>query len=405
MAAGAEVGHAAFPVDNEDFPEMPEISTVYATGSVHAPPLAPMVQLAQQFARTATGVASGGDGAGVASDGDGAGVASGGDGAGVAEPLEPAASTRAGLADGADGAAATPATEATAKAAASGDVCELVVIGAGPHSLTLMLRLLEEDPDLLDEGLRAKLSMDDPATVANLGSWPYVKSRVTATMRSASARADLARKTVRKFSAKAEKAKSGKKNSSKKSMSGANAMGCLERHYSSTPVKIEDLKTRKVRVIDQHGAWMSEWHKNFEAYRIPHLRSAADVHPGPHDMRELLAYAHITHRNLNSHDLVNMISMERDNVFKGPYALPSTSIFHDYCKKLITSYDIEDAVDAGYVEKVQRHGPSLYELYLGDGTRICTKRVVCALGPNLRKDLLFWEHVRRALPATYVLHL
>lgn len=43
--------------------------------------------------------------------------------------------------------------------AASDDAAELVIIGAGPHGLTLLLRLLEDDPDLLDEGHRAELSM------------------------------------------------------------------------------------------------------------------------------------------------------------------------------------------------------------------------------------------------------
>jgi hypothetical protein len=32
-----------------------------------------------------------------------------------------------------------------------GEILELMVIGAGPHGLTLLLRLLEEDPDLLSE--------------------------------------------------------------------------------------------------------------------------------------------------------------------------------------------------------------------------------------------------------------
>ena len=48
---------------------------------------------------------------------------------------------------------------------------ELLVIGAGPHGLTLMLRLLEEEPELLTEGARATLAMDDYATTAALGSW------------------------------------------------------------------------------------------------------------------------------------------------------------------------------------------------------------------------------------------
>ena len=35
--------------------------------------------------------------------------------------------------------------------------------------------------------------------------------------------------------------------------------------------------------------------------------------------------------------------------------------------------------------------PASYTLKLGSGERVHTKRVVCAMGPNLRKDKLFWE--------------
>ena len=63
--------------------------------------------------------------------------------------------------------------------------------------------------------------------------------------------------------------------------------------------------------------WCTFRHRNFAAYKIPHLRSPADVHPGPHDMRELLGFAHVTQRNGNDFDLTTMISMPRDDVFKG----------------------------------------------------------------------------------------
>jgi hypothetical protein len=74
-------------------------------------------------------------------------------------------------------------------------------------------------------------------------------------------------------------------------------------------------------VVDAHGEWLHEWRRNFAAYQIAHLRSDAGIHPGPHDFRELLAFAHVTHRNSNDYDLVNMVSMPRDNVYKGPYAM------------------------------------------------------------------------------------
>lgn len=221
-------------------------------------------------------------------------------------------------------------------------------------------------------------------------------------MKSHAARTDLARRTVRKFAAAAKstagagtkggKGKGGKGGKGKSKTGGTSATGALGRNYGTRPVPLELLKAGKVKVIDRHGSWMAEWHKNFAAYRIPHLRSAADVHPGPHDMRELLAYAHLTHRNLNEYDMVNMVAMKRDTVFKGPYTLPSTSIFRDYCGKLIKTYAVEDAVNAGEVAHVRRHSSDLYELELSGGEVVRTKRVVCALGPNLRKDLMFWEH-------------
>lgn len=71
------------------------------------------------------------------------------------------------------------AAPAVARAAAGEDAgpadpVELLIIGGGPHGLTLMLRLLEEEPELLTEGARATLAMDDFPTVAALGSW-YVQ--------------------------------------------------------------------------------------------------------------------------------------------------------------------------------------------------------------------------------------
>ena len=60
---------------------------------------------------------------------------------------------------------------------------DLVVIGAGPHALTLVLRLLELEPDMLTEGKRASLSMDEAAINTQLGSWPYIKGRATAVMK------------------------------------------------------------------------------------------------------------------------------------------------------------------------------------------------------------------------------
>lgn len=145
-------------------------------------------------------------------------------------------------------------------------------------------------------------------------------------------------------------------------------------------------------------------------------------------MRELLAFAHITHRNLNHHDLVNMIGLPRDEAFLGPFVMPSASLFRDYCHHLIGSYGIRHVVRKAYVTGVEclhseadkvggdahtdtdcgdsanpdnpqsddhrtasNGGTARYKLKLGGGEILLAKRVVCALGPNLRQDGMHWE--------------
>ena len=164
---------------------------------------------------------------------------------------------------------------------------ELVILGAGPHGLTLLLRLHDEEPDLLPEGTRANLAMNDTATVNTLGSWPYLKARVSAVCRSAHA------KTSMKQPGKCIPVGLSPETATLKTsrMRGKrNVLHTVTRADGSTAVPLSLLKTGAVEVIDTHGEWLSEWHHNFAAFRIQHLRSAADVHPGPHDMRELMAY-------------------------------------------------------------------------------------------------------------------
>ena len=71
--------------------------------------------------------------------------------------------------------------------------------------------------------------------------------------------------------------------------------------------------------------------------------------------------------------------------------MPSASLFKDYCNHLIKAYKLEDVVKKGYATSVVRESPNLYTVQLGDGGSIQARRVVCALGPNLRKEKMFWE--------------
>lgn len=239
--------------------------------------------------------------------------------------------------------------------------------------------------------------MNEVATVNALGTWPYVKARVAALTHGASARTKHAVDTIR---AKSKGVASvtpsgggarGNRCVNRRPRAGAKMSGTLPRHCGTPAVPASLLKSGAIEVIDAHGEWLCEWDRNFEAFRIPHLRSAADVHPGPHDMRELMVFADLTHKSLNSHDLVHMAAMRRNKAYKGPYVMPSTAMFREFVDKLIDGYDVRDSVTKGKAAAISPCGQGHYAVRLESGRVVRTKRVVCALGPNLRRDKMFWE--------------
>ena len=107
---------------------------------------------------------------------------------------------------------------------------ELVVIGAGPHALSLCARLVDDEPDLITECERA---------------WMMRRAK---RMRPHS--------EVRKH-LKLRLGKDGGK-------------------------RWHDI-SKSTLVIDCHGRWMEQWRRDFEAYDIKWLRSHEHLHPDPFD--------------------------------------------------------------------------------------------------------------------------
>ena len=89
---------------------------------------------------------------------------------------------------------------------------ELVIVGAGPHALALLSRILEDEPDEIGDFF------------IGLGSAP---------------------KSIRVSKTK-----------------------CF-RHRDKK--KVRDIM-KNITVIDPHGTWMGQWAKQFAALKIPHLR-------------------------------------------------------------------------------------------------------------------------------------
>ena len=254
---------------------------------------------------------------------------------------------------------------------ADDEVLRLAIVGAGPHALSLLCRLIEDEPDLLDEGTRAKMA-------AKAGSKARPHTR------------------VRKLLA-------GKRG------------GAAER-------------LRGVRVIDMHGRWLAQWESDFAALEIAHCRSHADLHPCPCDFQSLRVWAEMHKR---SAEMWHMQYIDREACrrqgYAGPYVLPGSTLFIDFCRAMVDRYRLGSVVRQGTVESIvaveadgttttaaaaEPAGESdasavpaasgrVFSLTLADGSTLRARRVVCAMGPGpafagMRAHLPWWCDELRA---------
>ena len=172
---------------------------------------------------------------------------------------------------------------------------DLVVVGAGPHSLSLLTRLADDEPDLMTEAERGKMM--------------------------------LRHKTMRPHSA-------------------------VRRHLK----KCFDPKERLPRtvVVDSNGGWMSQWSKDFKALGIDILRSHVNLHPEPFDFQSLVVWAA---RERRESELLQMGHVDREACrragFYGPFELPGTRLFLDFCADLVDRYGLDSLLMKGTVVDVK----------------------------------------------------
>ena len=248
------------------------------------------------------------------------------------------------------------------------DIKELIVIGSGPHAFTLMLRLLEPDPDFQTD--------EERHTRANYRSKMRPISQVYRHIQNLSKGPTVTLKPKNnKVSTKGKK--------------------------TSPPLSLQTVCDSTL-VVDSHGGeWLSSWKQNFAALQIPNLRSLVNAHSDPYDHRTLQYYAERFVRRDN--ELVTLpLLTQRDKDFNGPYQVPSTKLFLDFHDLLAHAYGIEEMVQTGTVECItplqdnHREDEAMFHVKIkkheGSPTTIVkSKRIVCAMGPVFGKEEAFWE--------------
>jgi cation diffusion facilitator CzcD-associated flavoprotein CzcO len=242
---------------------------------------------------------------------------------------------------------------------------DVVVIGAGPHALALVTRLLERWPSSI-------ISDTEHSRVHHLHSGKCHKNK----------------------------------------------------RDETAPLTINGLNKR-ILVIDKYGEWMAKWDKSFRAYDIEHLRSPLFFHMDPSHPEALRAYAQKHNRSDELNDITNIVDNcknYRQNSKKGrgfnfnhadreQFYTPGTRLFSDFCLDLIDRYNLYDMVVEGVCTRVDKT-PKGFEVTYSCGENGCTKNttiyanaVVCAIGnTNIKRIPDFVHDIKTNYPLSRISH-
>eukprot|EP00127_Corallochytrium_limacisporum_P001043 Clim_evm6s35 gene=Clim_evmTU6s35 len=229
------------------------------------------------------------------------------------------------------------------------NILDVVVIGAGPHALAFMSKLLEPRVDPQEE-------IPQNTTLFKQHRGAGVKARYDnepAAAKGTSLYKDL-RSTVKQASCAKYRAR---------------RLDLLQR----------------CMIIDKRGQWMGQWDQQFKALHIPALRSTMSAHPDPVDSNMLHFFADETKRRSN--DTVD-IDLDRSKAYHGPFEVPSTALFRDCCRSVISRYNLQHMVTKGSVTRIDSlptnendtSSPPLLEIHMDNEQPVLARNVVVARG-------------------------
>ncbi|AFY27589.1 FAD/NAD(P)-binding protein [Cyanobium gracile] len=125
---------------------------------------------------------------------------------------------------------------------------------------------------------------------------------------------------------------------------------------------------RRLRVLDPSGTWLAHWQSQMGRYEIPWLRSPSPhhPHPNPHALRRFAQES------------------QRLGELEGPYGLPHTALFADFCRSVVADFQLTGRVQAAAAEEIRLppSGDAAIELTLSDGSVVAAQRLVIATGAD-----------------------
>eukprot|EP00939_MAST-03C_sp_MAST-3C-sp1_P001123 g1123.t1 len=113
------------------------------------------------------------------------------------------------------------------------------------------------------------------------------------------------------------------------------------------------------------------------------------MHPDPFDFQALSVWAAMERREDELKQMKRGIDRERyrKRGYYGPFVLPATKLFLDFCESLVDRYNLKPLVRKGMVTDVKilskgEDDDARFRVLLKDGRSFLAKAVVCALGPG-----------------------
>ncbi|XP_049419330.1 uncharacterized protein zgc:113276 [Epinephelus fuscoguttatus] len=225
-------------------------------------------------------------------------------------------------------------------------ILDVLIIGAGPHALTLASLLSNTDPD----------ANSDPGHDSPLSPFS----------------SDPPRPQTNQETPNNNKCCSGKKKRRARAVS--TGLTLEERLEKSMVSKRVNCQPMNLRVVDSYGEWTSLWESQFTALNIPHLRSHTLVHTDPLNKKALQEFVIKSDRSAELHSLPDQIYILDENAFFNDmrlgqkerkrlnitstlkkslsFSLPGTKLSVDFFKDQVDRYNLDKVLMKGTVERI-----------------------------------------------------
>ncbi|XP_061565685.1 uncharacterized protein zgc:113276 isoform X2 [Cololabis saira] len=218
----------------------------------------------------------------------------------------------------------------------------VLIIGGGPHALTLACLLSSHDPDLnSDSGL-------NPSTP------PY--------------HSDPHKSQPRPNPSSNRRCRSKRKKRATVAQTPEEQLGKL-----TTPERVI-CPPLSLGVVDTYGDWTALWESQFAALNIPHLRSHTLVHTDPFNKKALQEFVLKCERSAELHSLPDRVYILDENAFFNDmrlgkkerkrlnisstlkkslsFSLPGTKLSVDFFKEQVERYQLGKVLVKGTVERI-----------------------------------------------------